>query len=57
MNQIIQKMLELVHTIESIDLADEEQRTWAMWWKQHLRMAVEKARRAGWVELGGSDGH
>ena len=57
MNQIIQKMLELVDTIERTNLADEEQRTWATWWKQHLRMAVEKARKAGWIEKGGSDGH
>lgn len=57
MKEIILKMLELVHTIERVNLEDEEQRTWAMWWKQHLRMAVEKATRAGWVEKGVSDGN
>lgn len=57
MNQIIQKMLELVHTIERTALADEEQRIWAVWWKQHLRTAIEKAKDAGWIDRGGSNGN
>ena len=50
MNQIIQKMQELVDIIDKLTFTDEAQRAWAIWWARHLRMAVEKAKAAGWVQ-------
>ncbi len=49
MKQIVQKMQELVETIDSLTFKDEAQQAWAAWWARHLRMAIKKAKAAGWV--------
>jgi hypothetical protein len=53
-NQIVIKMQELVEAIERTNLEDEGQRMWADWWARHLRMAIDKAIRAGWVVRNGN---
>jgi len=53
-NNIVGKMLELIHVIETTKLDDPIQHEWGAWWSQHLRLAVEKARLSGWVQEGGN---